>query len=88
MSTPNDPPVEEVVQVGALPRLVQFLQDHANPSLQFEAAWALTNIGSSDLTYTIVEGENSSQDCLNLNANINHSWNNSSLGSSVEITSS
>eukprot|EP00511_Aplanochytrium_stocchinoi_P001499 CAMPEP_0204842746 /NCGR_PEP_ID=MMETSP1346-20131115/47571_1 /ASSEMBLY_ACC=CAM_ASM_000771 /TAXON_ID=215587 /ORGANISM="Aplanochytrium stocchinoi, Strain GSBS06" /LENGTH=522 /DNA_ID=CAMNT_0051981767 /DNA_START=52 /DNA_END=1617 /DNA_ORIENTATION=- len=55
LSTPQDPPVQQVVDIGALPKLVQFLQDHSNPALQFEAAWALTNIGSSDLTFTIVE---------------------------------
>ncbi|GBG33431.1 Importin subunit alpha [Hondaea fermentalgiana] len=55
LSKPTDPPVQEVIDAGFLPYLCQFLQCHDDTALQFEAAWALTNVGSSDLTESIVE---------------------------------
>jgi len=38
-------PISEVVEAGAIPHLVNLLM-HRNPAIQFEAAWALTNIAS------------------------------------------
>lgn len=55
LSKPTDPPVQEVIDAGFLPYLCQFLQCHDNTALQFEAAWALTNVGSSELTDSIVD---------------------------------
>jgi importin subunit alpha-6/7 len=49
--------VDAVLQAGALPVLVSFLQrgEQAAPELLFEAAWALTNIASTEHTRVLVE---------------------------------
>lgn len=41
LSLEQDFPIEQVVNSGVVPRLVQFLKKHSNPKLQLEAAWAL-----------------------------------------------
>lgn len=53
------PPIEQVLQHGVLPVLVQLLHRFDDHHLQFEAAWALTNIASGESKYTkaVVDGQ-------------------------------
>lgn len=70
LSKEQNPPIQQVVTAGLVPDLVTFLSSsyanvrepqtenrETNSSLQFEAAWALTNIasGSSEETNTVVK---------------------------------
>jgi len=50
LSNKHNPPIQQVIDAGMVPRLIELLTKSQLPTLQFETAWALTNIvsGSSE----------------------------------------
>jgi len=59
LSSDRNPPIDDLIRSGILPILVACLRRSEYASLQFEAAWALTNIasGTSQQTQAVVDAE-------------------------------
>lgn len=54
LSVEKCPPVEQVLNSGVVPMFVSLLE-YDMPKVQFEAAWALTNVASTEYTRSVVE---------------------------------
>ena len=55
LSSPDNPPVAQTIAAGVIPVFVEGLKDMNNPAMRYEAAWALTNVASSEHTGVVVE---------------------------------
>ena len=48
LSFSTNVPIQQVIDSGVIPRIIQFLHKNDMPQLQFESMWVLTNIASSE----------------------------------------
>jgi len=57
LAVEHDPPIDEVVQAGVVPLMIDILRRGDMPQLHFEAAWVLTNIvsGTSENTKVVID---------------------------------
>eukprot|EP01133_Synstelium_polycarpum_P007039 gene7039-8184_t len=54
LSLESTPPIDQVIEIGVVPRLLFLVQSSENENIQYEAAWALTNIASGTREQTMV----------------------------------
>lgn len=52
LSVESNPPIDEIIATNIVPLFVHYMSLDAFPRLQFEAAWALTNIASGTAAHT------------------------------------
>jgi hypothetical protein len=66
LSVSQNPPVKQVVEADALPYLVELLMRTDSFALQFEAAWALTNVASTNYTNAVADQPHALEYLINL----------------------
>jgi len=57
LSIELNPPIGEVIESGVVPDFIKLLSEDSRPDIQFEAAWALTNIasGTAEQTHCVID---------------------------------
>lgn len=52
LSIERKPPIDRIMPTGVVPRLIHFMRSDNDTNLEFECAWAISNIASLDSQYT------------------------------------
>ena len=57
LSLKNNPPIQNVIDAGIVPKIVQLCTSNNYPELQYEAVWVITNIasGSDEQTRCVID---------------------------------